>query len=113
MRRSGCRREEIEIRLALYAKSLPNLDLEERVIGMRMTPREVLLLLILLHFIECTIILMLLLEIGPVGAIFVVVPGVVVFAFFIVVALVLVISVVSSRCDGSDERGAQYERTQN
>ena len=78
-----------------------------------MAPAEILLLLTVLLSIEITIVAVLLPKILAVSTIFVVVPGVVVFALFIVVALFLVISVVSLRCDRSDQYGAQCERAQN
>jgi hypothetical protein len=112
MRRSIRRRKEIELRL-VKPGSLPNFKLEERVIWVRMPPPEILLLLGAVRSIEITIIAVLLPKILAVSAIFVVVPGVIVFAVSIVVALFLVISVVSSRCDRSDEGSAQYECGQN
>jgi len=73
-------------------------------------PREVLLLLALVQPIEVAIVAVLLRQILPVSTIFVTVPGMVIFAILIVVAFFLVISVVSSRCDRSDQGGAQCER---
>src|ERR1700730_18595291 len=87
--------------------SLSDLNLEECVIRVFMTPPEVFPLLIALHSVEIAIIPVLLLQICPVRAIFVAVPGVIVAGVSIVIAPLLTISVVSSRYDRSDEGGAQ------
>jgi hypothetical protein len=89
-------------------EGLPDLNLEERVIWVRMAPRDVLLLLATVCSIEIAIVAVLLAEILPVRAILIVVPSVVIFALSIVVALFVMISVVSSRGNWSYERGAQY-----
>jgi len=87
--------------------SLSDLNLEECVIWVFMAPPEVLPLLVALHSVEIAIIPVLLLKIYPVGPIFIAVPLMIVTGVSIVVAPVLVISVVSSRYDRSDEGGAQ------
>src|SRR5579864_9045108 len=96
-----------------FTKRLPDINLEERVVVVVMAPGEVLLLLAAIRSIEVTIVAVLVGEVLTISAIFVVVPGVVVFALFIVIALFLVIFVVSSRCDRSDQSGGQCERAQN
>jgi hypothetical protein len=76
-------------------EGLPNLNLEERVIWVRMAPREVLLLLATVGSIEIAIVAVLLPKILAVSTIFIVIPGVVVLAVPIVVPLFVM--VVSSR----------------
>lgn len=94
-------------------KQLSNFHFDERVIGVGMTPLEVLLLLASVDPVELAIVPMLLLEIGAVSMIFVAVPRMVVVAVSIVVAFFVVISVIGSRYDRSDQGGAQHECTQN
>jgi hypothetical protein len=60
---------------------LPNLNFEKCIVGVFMAPLEVLLLLAPLHFVEIVIKLVLLLEIGAVGMILAVVPGMVIVTF--------------------------------
>src|SRR5690348_12598566 len=79
---------------------------------MLMAPLEVLLLLASLHFIEMTLIPMLILDVGAVSTILIVVPGMVVAGIAIVVALFVMVSVFSSRCDGNDQGGAERQRAQ-
>ena len=98
---------------ASQASPLANLNLEERVIGVFMTPPEVLLLLAPIHSVEIAIIPMLLLDIGVVSTIFVGVPGVVIAAAFIVIALFMTVSVVRSRDGSTDQGGAEHQSTQN
>jgi hypothetical protein len=76
-------------------EGLPDLNLEERVIWVRMAPREVLLLLATVCSIEIAIVAVLLPKILAVSTIFIVIPGVVVLAVTIVIALFVM--VVSSR----------------
>jgi hypothetical protein len=93
---------------------LLNLNFEERVVGVLMAPREVLLLLGPLHSIEITIFPLLLLEICAVSTIFVAVPRMVILAAAIVVAFFVMVCVVRSSHDRADRhRGAQYQRAQN
>jgi hypothetical protein len=75
-----------------------------------MAPLEVLMLLCVLHFIEITIILMLLLEINTVRMIFVTVPRMVVVAVAILVAFFVRISLPYNR---AGQGGAQHQRAQN
>ena len=85
---------------------LPDFDFEERIVGVLMAPREVLLLLAPVHFIELTILLVLLRDIAAVSTIFVAVPRMVVLAALVVVPLFLRGS--SSRYDRTNQGGAQH-----
>jgi hypothetical protein len=89
---------------------LSNLNLEERLIRVSVTPSEVLLLLVALHRVELPIAPMLLAQVDPVSTIFLVVVHVIIVLLPIVVTLVMV--VVCSR-DLADERRAQQESTEN
>jgi hypothetical protein len=66
-----------------------------------MAPLKVLLLLVPLHFVEIVIILVLLLEIGAVGTILTVVPGMVVVTLLIVIAFFGGACVLRPRYDGA------------
>jgi membrane protein implicated in regulation of membrane protease activity len=92
---------------------LPNIKSEDHVIGVAVAPLKVFLLLAAFLSIELTIIAVLILEIVAVSAVFIAIPGVVVAAVSIAVAPFVVVSVVRSRYDRSDQSGAQCERGQN
>ena len=94
-------------------KQLSNFHIDERTIGVGMTPLEVLLLLASIDPVELAIVPMLLLEIGAVSMIFVAVPRMVVVALSIVVAFFGVIVVISSCYRRADQDGAQRERAHN
>ena len=85
---------------------LSNLNLEKRVIRVFMTPLEIFLLVHRFHFLELAILLVLLSNVSVVGTIFLNVPCVIVFAFAIVVPLVVVGSTDRRR---NKQGGAQQE----
>jgi len=89
------------------ARKLSDLNPEERVIRVFMAPPEVLPLPVTVHSVEFKILPVLLLKICPVGTIFVVVPLMIVTGVLIVIAPFVAVSVVVSRCEWSDEGGAQ------
>lgn len=91
---------------------LPNLNLEKRVVGVFMAPVEVLLLLAPLHFVEIAIIPVLLLEIGAVGTILAIVPGMVVVTLLVVIAFFGVACVLRPRYDWAYQCGAEHQPAQ-
>ncbi len=74
---------------------------------MYVAPPEVFPLLVTPHSVEFKVFAVLLLKINAVGTIFVAVPLMIVAAVSIVVAPLVVVSVIGSRSERSDEGGAQ------